>query len=120
MKKSTEINNKKRAMLKALEQTLGVVTAACLAVGIDRTTHYLWLKKDEKYRKSVESIDDIAIDFVESKLHGNIKNGDVASIIFFLKKRKKKRGYTERQEVDMNANLKGSIPIDEWIKCYTN
>ena len=32
----------KKAMLEALEKSLGVVTSACKNVGIGRTTHYLW------------------------------------------------------------------------------
>ena len=35
-------------MLEALEKTLGVVTSACKIVGIDRTTHYQWLKDDAR------------------------------------------------------------------------
>ena len=31
----------KKAMLDALESSLGVVTSACKSVGIGRTTHYL-------------------------------------------------------------------------------
>jgi hypothetical protein len=103
-------------MLEALKNTLGVVTPACVTVGIARSTHYQWLQDDEAYRAVVDDVSEIAIDFAESKLHANIKNGDIPSILFYLKTKGKKRGYVEKQEVDMNANLRGSIPIDEWIK----
>ena len=53
----------KKAMLEALEKSLGVVTSACKSVGVGRTTHYMWLKEDEKYKQAVESIEDIALDF---------------------------------------------------------
>ena len=43
----------KKAMLKALEQSLGVVTTAAKIAGIDRTTHYEWIKTDEDYRQKV-------------------------------------------------------------------
>jgi hypothetical protein len=112
----TKRHTKKRAMIQALEKSLGIVTSACNEIGIERKTHYRWLTEDESYRNRVADIENIAIDFAESKLYGNIKNGDVASTIFFLKTKGKQRGYTEKQEIDMNANLKGSISIDEWIK----
>jgi hypothetical protein len=113
---ATKSNSKKRAMIKALEKSLGVVTSACKDAKIDRVTHYRWLQSDEEYKRKVDDIENVAIDFAESRLFGNIKNGDVASTIFFLKTKGKQRGYTEKQEIDMNANLKGSISIDEWIK----
>ena len=93
---------KKEAMLKALESSLGIVTTACKSVGIDRKTHYRWMHDDEEYSNSVKSIEDIALDFAESQLHQQIKNGEVSSTIFFLKTKGKRRGYIERQEIDNN------------------
>lgn len=97
-------HKKKLAMLKALEKTLGVVTPACKNVDISRETHYRWLKEDTEYKAAVESTEDIAIDFAESNLHQQIKNGVPSSTIFYLKTKAKKRGYIERQEVEHNVN----------------
>jgi len=97
-------HKKKLAMLKALEKTLGVVTPACKNVDISRETHYRWLKEDAEYKAAVESTEDIAIDFAESNLHQQIKNGVPSSTIFYLKTKAKKRGYIERQEVEHNVN----------------
>jgi hypothetical protein len=115
MKNPTKSNIKKKAMLEALKKSLGVVTSACIEVNIDRTTHYQWLKEDDNYKKQVEDIENIAIDFVESKLFKNIKNEDVASILFFLKTKGRKRGYVEKQELDMTSNgnaLSTSLQIE--------
>lgn len=54
---------KKKAMITALEKSLGIVTSACKNVGIDRTTHYQWLKDDVDYATSVKDIENIAVDF---------------------------------------------------------
>jgi hypothetical protein len=88
----------KEAMLAALEQTLGIVTAASKLAGIHRDTHYEWMKKDQSYAAKVEALEGIAIDFAESKLHGSIKSGNVTAIIFFLKTKGRDRGYIERLE----------------------
>jgi endonuclease I len=96
-------NPRKNAMIKALGKTLGVVTPACAEVGIDRNTHYRWLKEDDEYRTKVEELSNIALDFAESKLHSNIKTGDVASILFYLKTKGRKRGYIEKQEVEQTV-----------------
>lgn len=95
----------KKAMIEALEKSLGVVTTACKTVGISRQTHYEWLKEDEQYRKAVEDISDVALDFAESQLHKQIQNGEVSSTIFYLKTKGKKRGYIERQEVENSGGL---------------
>ena len=90
---------KKREMIKALIKSLGVVTLACEKVGIERSTHYDWLKADEKYKQAVEDIAEVELDFAESMLHKQIQDKDTAATIFFLKTKGKKRGYIERQEV---------------------
>ena len=90
---------KKRAMLNMLTRTLGVVTTACNGVGIHRRTHYDWMEADEEYRRAVEELDNIVIDFAESHLHKKIKEGDTTATIFYLKTKGKKRGYIERTEV---------------------
>lgn len=97
---NSDIN--KKAMIDALEKSLGIVTTACKAVGIARETHYRWMREDEEYSESVKSIEDIALDFAESQLHKQIRDGEVSSTIFFLKTKGKRRGYIERQEIDSN------------------
>jgi len=102
---STETDIKKRAMIEALEKTLGIVTQAANLVGIHRSTHYQWLEEDEAYREAVNGISDMALDFAEGKLHQRIKDDSDTAIIFYLKTKGKKRGYIERSEVDMSGNV---------------
>jgi hypothetical protein len=98
----------KKAMLDALEKSLGVVTSACKIVGIGRTTHYEWMKDDADYKKAVEEIGDVAIDFAESQLHKQIQDGNSTATIFFLKTKGKKRGYVESQEINVTESIKPS------------
>lgn len=92
----------KKAIIEALEQSLGVVTSACKKVGIGRTTYYQWLKDDDAFAEKVNDIQDVAIDFAESQLHKQIKEGSTAATIFYLKTKGKKRGYVERTEQQVN------------------
>ena len=96
---SNKIQHTKKAIIDALEKSLGVVTTACKIVGIDRTTFYRYVKDDPDFAKEVQDIEDIAIDFVESQLFKQIKEGNTTATIFYLKTKAKKRGYVERQEV---------------------
>lgn len=98
------MQQKKKAMLEALTNTLGVVTTACKKIGIDRATHYRWLKSDEDYKQAVEELENVALDFAESKLHKQIEENNTTATIFFLKTKGKKRGYVERQEHDHQIN----------------
>ena len=95
----TQTDTKKKAMIGALQQSLGVVTSACKAVGISRETHYKWFREDVDYKYQVEDLSNIALDFAESQLHNQIKNGSTPATIFYLKTKGKKRGYIERQEI---------------------
>jgi len=107
---------KKESILKALESSLGVVTVACKSAGIPRSTYYKWLKEDEDFAKAVKDIENIALDFAESQLHTQMKDGNTSATIFYLKTKGKKRGYVERSELDLssgddpvkiNVNIKG-------------
>jgi len=93
----------KESMLVALESTLGVVTPACKSVGISRRTFYTWKLEDNDFKKAVEDIENIALDFAESHLHKNIKKGKESSTIFYLKTKGRGRGYIEKKEMDVTT-----------------
>ena len=99
MPKKTNIDILKKQLIEALEKSLGVVTTAVKIVGIHRSTFYNWYNDDEEFRKEVDSIGDIALDFAESQLHKQIKDGNSTATIFYLKTKGKRRGYVERQEI---------------------
>lgn len=89
----------KKSLLEALEKNLGVVTAACKQVGVNRATYYKYINSDPEFAAAVKDIDNITLDFAESQLYKQIKNGNITATIFFLKTKGKKRGYVERQEI---------------------
>lgn len=102
MTEQTEHN--KKAVLIALEKSLGVVTAACKQSGVGRTQFYEWLRTDEEFAKQVEDIRDVTLDFAESALYQQIKKGNTSATIFLLKTKGKGRGYIERQEYDLGTD----------------
>lgn len=115
MSKSNKTDILKKAMLQALELSLGVVSTAAKKAGIHRSTHYDWLANDEEYKKAVKDIEELALDFGESKLHEQMNDGNVSAIIFFMKTKGKRRGYVERQEFefkDTEPDLSG-LSTDE-------
>jgi hypothetical protein len=111
------MDNKKRGILKELEKQHGIVSAACHNVGLPRSTFYLWCNSDQEFKKAVDDIQEVAIDYVESKLFEKIQGVTIkgkgardeddeppvyelppsdTAIIFYLKTKGKKRGYIEK------------------------
>lgn len=109
--KKTSVAMKKNAMLQALEAALGVVKTACSKAGISRQTHYRWLEEDEEYAKAVQDVQDVALDFAESKLFSQIQDGNTSATIFYLKCKGKKRGYVEGHEL----NITTSTTKPKWL-----
>ena len=99
-----EHNLKKETLLKALENSLGIVSTACNRSGISRSSFYKWYKEDEDFRKKVDEIDNLKLNFVESKLFKNIENEKEKSIIFYLQHKGHKRGYIQRQNINLTSN----------------
>jgi len=93
----------KRALVEAMEKSLGVVTQACRMVGVGRDVFYRYYNSDAKFREQIESIKEVALDFAESQLHKQIGEGIPTSTIFYLKTKGKSRGYVERQEVEVTG-----------------
>lgn len=96
--------------LQAYEKSLGVLKTACEATGMCRKTIWEWRKKYPEFDDACHECEETAIDFVESRMFKKIDTGGKGSeslIIFYLKTKGRKRGYVERQEVDMSAEVKG-------------
>lgn len=104
---------KKIDILEQLYITKGIVTPACDAIGLARSTYYKWLNDDEEFRLAVEDLNNVALDFAEGKLFELIDSGDTVATIFLLKTRGKKRGYVERQEVEQTGAIAINIMNDD-------
>lgn len=121
----------KSKTIEALAQYYGIVTTACKSIDLPRSTFYKWLNEDVEFKAAVEDIQDVAIDFVESKLMEKVNGvttqtynqkgepviyelppSDTA-IIFYLKTKGKKRGYVERTEVDNMGTIAINITPED-------
>jgi len=106
---ATKSNILKNNLLEALEQSLGVVTTACKIVGCNRSTFYKYYNDDKKFKEAVDELQNMTLDFVESQLHKQIKDGNTTATIFYLKTKGKKRGFVERQEIQMEGGIESKI-----------
>ena len=94
-------DKKKKDFIEALRNNLGHISNACEAAKIGRRTYYDWTDKDKNFKEDVHHIQDSLLDLAESKLLENIENNENTAIIFYLKTKGKKRGYIEKQEVEV-------------------
>ena len=95
---------KKKMLIESLENSLGIVSTACSKVNVSRSSFYKWYKEDEDFRKKVDEIDSVKLDFVESQLFKNIQNLKEKSIIFYLQHKGHKRGYIQKQNINLTSN----------------
>lgn len=101
----------KAKLLDALEKSLGIVTPACKEVGISRDRFYTYYHDDPEFKKAVDDIQNIQLDFVENQMFRKIKEGSERSILFYMRYRGRKRGYTDNIDLTsggekLNSDIK--------------
>jgi len=98
-----KISKKKKLLLQALERSLGVITPACKEVNISRNQFYIYYNTDLEFRKEVDDIQEITLDFAENQLLKKIKEGSEKAILFYMKYKGRKRGYSDSIDVTTNG-----------------
>ncbi|MDQ1087178.1 hypothetical protein [Siphonobacter sp. SORGH_AS_1065] len=106
--RATLTARKKENMLNALEKTMGVVAPACKRLQMHRRTHYRWCEEDPEYKEKVDSIKDLALDFVESKLLKRISENSDTMIMYYLNNHGASRGYGNKP---VNPNTEPEIVV---------
>lgn len=104
--------SRKAQVLKALVKTLGIITSALAAAGVDRSSYSKWRMDDEVFAKAADSVSEVALDFVEGKLLQNIRDGDTTAILFYLRSKGKGRGYDDRQRLVELPSGDTFTPVD--------
>ena len=107
---------KKKAFLAKMESTLGNITASCKAANINRSTYYDWMEKDPKFAKAVNELAESNIDFAESCLKQQIKDGNTTATIFYLKTKGKSRGYIETHEIIGNSEAPVALSFKDALE----
>ncbi|MCL1942614.1 MAG: hypothetical protein FWF54_03570 [Candidatus Azobacteroides sp.] len=118
----------------------GIVSNIASVFRVKRRSVYDWCGKYPKYKEALDNSRDVFLDMAETNLQTLVKGipnireeadgtkifdgwqvpPSESAILFVLRTIGKKRGYTEKQEVDINNNVKGSISVEEWIKTRDN
>lgn len=107
--KHDTIKNKEK-LLENLEKCLGIVTKACKMSNISRVTFYDWCRYDPEFKAKVDEIDNVTLDFVESRLLDKVDEGDTRAIAFYMKYKGRKRGYVD--SLNVNQLVDGKINVN--------
>lgn len=108
----------KKRIPEILMESMGNVSIVCKKLGISHDTYYRWAKNNDEILTAQYYAGEAALDWVESKLFSRIAEGDVTSIIFYLKTKGRYRGYAQELKVSVknphgqsyNLNIEGEAP----------
>jgi ACT domain-containing protein len=109
MKHNPELHKKK--LLEALERSLGIVTPACKEVGISRNQFYHYYNTDPEFKAAVDDINEITLDFAENQLLKKIKEGSERSILFYMRYKARRRGYTDSVDITSDGKAITNIKL---------
>ena len=109
--KKNTLTKKQKQFIEAYEKNATNISRTCKSLGIDRMTYYRWREANATFKSQCDAIEEGMIDFAESMLYRQIKDGNTSAIIFFMKTKARKRGYAERVEVEHS----GSIDIESTV-----
>ena len=108
MDKNEKIAKQKDLLVQSMEKHLGIVTAACKDANLSRETFYKYYRLDAEFKEKIDAINDYTLDFVEAQLLKKIKGGSERSILFYMRYKGRKRGYSDSLDI-----TSGGQPITE-------
>lgn len=85
-------------IIQAIGESNGLLTLAASKAGVSYRTIERYVKEFPEVAEAVQHAKETMLDYAESKLYGLMREGNVVSILFFLKTQGKPRGYIERVE----------------------
>ena len=95
----------------AITKAGGFISIACKSLGCTRKTIYNYMDKYPELKEQVSDIREHYLDIAEASLIQKVKDGKTPELIFYLKTQGKKRGYTEKSEIDVTTNGKAITDI---------
>lgn len=96
------MSKQKEDFLSAYAACAGMISTACRKSKISRTTFYKWKSTIPAFAQKIQEIDDEQLDFAESKLMENIKEGNQRAIEFYLDRKGKNIGYGPKDVSSIN------------------
>ena len=111
-KKLSPKQKKQSLFLKSYFDTLGNISEACKKIKIGRTTYYDWMT-EEQFKSKFNDITEAFDDGIETTIRALATSGDKDLLKFWASRKMKKRGFTEKTEIEYSgqSSIKGTIEI---------
>lgn len=103
-------------IIEALKANRGLVYLASESLGCDPSTIFRRAKKIKKIRSVMNFFRRRRVDRAELALDDRIASGESWAIQFTLKTLGKKRGYTEKQEIEHSGSIATPTTFADWVK----
>lgn len=92
-------------VIEAIKGTGGIISSVAKKMGCAWHTAKKYIDEHPTVKLAYDAECEGILDLAEVKLIGAINDNDLAAIKFYLMTKGKRRGYTERQEVEHSGNL---------------
>ena len=92
-------------VLKAIEGSGGIISNIAQNLKCDWHIAKKYVEFYPETKLALEAESEGLLDNAENALHNLISGGDGMMIRYYLSTKGRKRGYTERQEIDLNNNI---------------
>jgi hypothetical protein len=90
------------AIIEALKSTNGLISLAARRLGCDPVTIYMRAKKVQAVQTIIDQAREELVDLAELSLRRKIVEGEGWAVMATLKTLGKKRGYVEKQEIEVS------------------
>jgi hypothetical protein len=110
--KKATVDRKLKA-LTLLRESLFNVAWVCKQVDIQRRSFLRWRTLDPEFERACTDTQEEIYDEAEVYLQKKIREGDTASLIFFLKTKVKSRGYVETRNIEHSGVMTKKIDLSK-------
>jgi len=98
-------------MIAALVKSGGIKSAAAKLLGCGSSTVKRYCKKYPTIQQAADEAREAMVDFAESQLIKQIRNGNMTAIIFYLKTMGKGRGYVEHPGFELYGDVTFTVKL---------
>ena len=100
---------KAEEFIKAIPGTGGIISTIARRVGCEWHTAQKYIREHPTVQLAYDDECEGILDLAEAKLIGAINESDLAAIKFYLMTKGKRRGYTEKQEVEHSGSVVSAV-----------
>ncbi len=104
-RKPTNEKHTPEQIVAALKRSQGMISVASRQLGCQRQTIYNMMARHPDIEETVSEERDMMLDTAELKLGEAVEKGEQWAICFYLKTQGRKRGYSEKRELDVEGKL---------------